>query len=69
MSTRRELTVGELLDKMLPGPGAAVATVVSETDRARIIAMPPEVFADPVKGVFRIKLTDGSNLNLHVRVE
>lgn len=61
----QQLTVGELLDSI---PNALNTTIplLPEATRRRLIAMPPEMICDPVNLLFKIRLADGSYLNIHV---
>ena len=61
-------TVGELLDSILSKTGA-LPVVLSAEQRARRIANPPEVIAIPSEQMYKIKLEDGSYLNLRVRYQ
>lgn len=65
MSAQRTITVGELLENVLNVND--ISRILPAEQRAKLIAMPPEIVADEVNRVFRITLADGSKLNIHVK--
>ena len=57
--------VGQVID-FINGLGMGKKIVISAKDSVRLLSNPPEIVSDRVNLVFRIKLADGSNLNIHV---
>lgn len=62
-------SVGELLDRISSRNPKIKLPLISEKDRNRLLASPPEIIADPASEVFKIKLADGNYLNLRAKYQ